>query len=117
MRRKKERAGYESVEKRRFHYGNEENLPAEGCGELWRNLSDSGNTASVEVEVRPDYDGEDRKISLDMTLELDICIWKETETDVVEDVLFAAGRDEHQLMKEVTTQKLGCWHGGTLNAG
>ena len=33
-------------------------------------------SSSVEVEVRPDYDGEDRKISLDMTLELDICIWK-----------------------------------------
>ena len=61
--------------------------------------------ASVEVEVRPDYDGEDRKISLDMTLELDICIWKETEADVVEDV-YSLREEMTPAYEEVTMSRL-----------
>lgn len=40
---------------------------------------------NVELEIKPDYDGEDRKISLDMTLELDICIWDEENVEILED--------------------------------
>lgn len=40
----------------------------------------------TELEVKPDYDGEDRNISLDMVLELDICIWNEEDTELLSDV-------------------------------
>lgn len=41
---------------------------------------------NVELEVKADYDGEDRNISLDMTLELDICIWNEEDMELLSDV-------------------------------
>lgn len=48
--------------------------------------------ANVELEVKPDYDGEDRTISLDMTLELDICIWNEEDIEMLSDV-YSLSRD------------------------
>lgn len=42
--------------------------------------------ANVELEVKPDLDGEDRNVSLDLSLELDICIWEEENMELLEDV-------------------------------
>ena len=79
-------------------------LACEGCSEekIYRIQV---TPASMEVEVRPDYDGEDRKISLDMTLELDICIWKETEADVVEDV-YSLREEMTPAYEDVTMSRL-----------
>lgn len=41
---------------------------------------------SIEIEAKPDYDGELRTLSLDMVLDLDICIWKEETMQLLSDV-------------------------------
>lgn len=39
-----------------------------------------------EVEVRPDFDGEERVITFEQCLDLDICIYQEEEIDILSDV-------------------------------
>lgn len=39
-----------------------------------------------EVAVRPDFDGEERVITFEMCLDLDICIYEEENTDILSDV-------------------------------
>lgn len=39
-----------------------------------------------EVEIRPDADGEERKISLDMVLDLDMKLYEEEQTEILADV-------------------------------
>ena len=39
-----------------------------------------------EVEVRPDFDGEERVITFEQCLELDICIYEEDNIDILSDV-------------------------------
>ena len=40
----------------------------------------------VELLVKPDYDGEERVLALDLTLDLDIHVWREESVDVLEDL-------------------------------
>ena len=40
----------------------------------------------IDLTVKPDYDGEERMLMLDLVLELDIRIWNEEEMDVLEDL-------------------------------
>ena len=40
----------------------------------------------MNLEVKPDYDGEERVFGLDAELELDIHIWREEQAEVLEDV-------------------------------
>ena len=42
--------------------------------------------ASMELEVKPDYDGEERVLVLELVMNLDIRIWKEQEISMLEDV-------------------------------
>ena len=42
--------------------------------------------AHRELEAKPDYDGEMREFGADVVLELDICLYQEEETDILEDV-------------------------------
>ncbi len=41
---------------------------------------------SVEIDVKPDYDGEQRILNLDMVLDLDICLWSEENMEILKDV-------------------------------
>lgn len=43
-------------------------------------------TQNKEVEVRPDFDGEERIITFEQSLELDICIYEEEKIDILSDV-------------------------------
>ena len=42
--------------------------------------------ASMELEVKPDYDGEERVLVLELVMNLDIRIWKEQEISMLEDI-------------------------------
>lgn len=46
----------------------------------------SYRTDNREVEVRPDFDGEERIITFEQCLELDICVYEEEKIDVLSDV-------------------------------
>lgn len=52
---------------------------------------------SREVEVRPDFDGEDRVITFEQCLDLDICIYEEDSVDLLSDV--------YGVVKEVSVQE------------
>ena len=41
---------------------------------------------SMELEVKPDYDGEERVLVLELVMNLDIRVWKEQEISMLEDV-------------------------------
>ncbi|MGN0342575.1 MAG: SPOCS domain-containing protein [Roseburia sp.] len=69
---------------------------------LYRIKVEQGNT---ELEVQADYDGEDRVLSLDMTLELDICIWREEKLNVVEDV-YSLEKEIVPSYEDVTLEQL-----------
>lgn len=49
-------------------------------------LNLSYTVASVELEPKPDYDGEERMLHLELMLELDICIYQEEQVQLLEDV-------------------------------
>ena len=42
--------------------------------------------ASMELEVKPDYDGEERVLVLELVMNLDIRVWKEQEISMLEDI-------------------------------
>ena len=42
--------------------------------------------ASMDLEVKPDYDGEERVLVLELVMNLDIRVWKEQEISMLEDV-------------------------------
>lgn len=41
---------------------------------------------AIELEVKPDYDGEERILNLDVVLDLNIHIWKEEPVEILEDL-------------------------------
>ncbi len=41
---------------------------------------------TVEIEAKPDFDGEMRILNLDMVLDLDICLWREESMEILKDV-------------------------------
>ena len=47
---------------------------------------------STDLEVQADYDGEERVLALDMILDLDICMWKEENVQIIED-LYSLNRE------------------------
>lgn len=50
-----------------------------------------------EVEVRPDFDGEERVITFEQCLDLDICIYEDEKVDILSDV--------YGVVKEVTVME------------
>ncbi len=52
---------------------------------------------SREVEVRPDFDGEERVITFEQSLDLDICVYEEDSIDLLSDV--------YGVVKEVSVQE------------
>lgn len=60
-------------------------IECSGCtGEMI--LDASYNTAAVELEPKPDYDGEERTLHLEMVLDLDIHIYEEERVKILEDL-------------------------------
>ena len=55
--------------------------------------------ASMELEVKPDYDGEERVLDLELVMNLDIRIWKEQEISMLEDI--------YSLKKEIIPVRTG----------
>ena len=54
-------------------------------------------TENKDVEVRPDFDGEERVITFEQCLDLDICIYEEDNIDILSDV--------YGVVKEVAVQE------------
>lgn len=52
---------------------------------------------SREVEVRPDFDGEERVITFEQCLELSICVYEEESIDILSDV--------YGVLKEVSVKE------------
>ncbi|MGN0350580.1 MAG: SPOCS domain-containing protein [Roseburia sp.] len=49
---------------------------------------------TIELEIKPDYDGEERILVLEIVLDLDIKVWRESRIEVLEDL--------YSLKKEIT---------------
>ena len=60
---------------------------------------------NVEIEAKPDYDGEERMLNLDMTLDLYICLWKEEKIEIVEDI-YSLNKNIIPAYEETVMQKL-----------
>lgn len=58
-----------------------------------------------ELEVRPDFDGEERVITFEECLELDICIYEEEQLDILSDV-YGVVREVSVFSKEAELKKL-----------
>ena len=58
-----------------------------------------------EVEVRPDFDGEERVITFEQCLDLDICIYEEEEIDLLSDV-YGVVNEVSVLEKNANFRKL-----------
>lgn len=58
------------------------------CGNCTEDLiyKVSASPRSIEIEAKPDYDGEMRMLNLDMVLDLDICLWQEESMEILKDV-------------------------------
>lgn len=59
----------------------------------------------VELLVKPDYDGEERMLALDLALDLDIHVWREESVDVLED-LYSLKKNLIPEYEEGTLEKL-----------
>ena len=60
-------------------------LECNGCSEDM--IPDiSHDIAAIELEPKPDYDGEERMLHLEMVLDLNICIFEEEQIQILEDV-------------------------------
>lgn len=76
------------------------NLPEE------ENIFQIGITPGmVELVVKPDYDGEERMLMLDIVLDLDIHIWNEEQMDILEDV-YSLKKQMLPVYKECRLEKL-----------
>ncbi|MDY3919302.1 MAG: DUF3794 domain-containing protein [Candidatus Limivivens sp.] len=61
--------------------------------------------SSVNLEVRPDYDGEPRLVALEAVLDLDIRLYQEETVEILEDV-YAPDRELIPLRREETYESL-----------
>ena len=100
---------YAQGEERRLEWL-EQSVPIRGsvpCEEYEENLlyQIKVEQGATELEVQADYDGEDRVLSLDMTLELDISIWQEELLNVVDDA-YSLERDIVPVYENATLEQL-----------
>ncbi|MDR2888517.1 MAG: DUF3794 domain-containing protein [Lachnospiraceae bacterium] len=58
-----------------------------------------------EVEIRPDFDGEDRVVTFDLVMDLDICIYKEDTVDLLSDI-YGVVKDITATTKDATFRRL-----------
>lgn len=60
-----------------------------------------------ELEVRPDFDGEDRVITFEECLELDICVYEEEQLEILSDV-YGVSKEVSVINRETELKKLLC---------
>ena len=91
----------------------ETTIPLEGAVECGITEADvicqvKARPTTMELEVKPDYDGEERIFVLELVLELDMSVWKEEQFELLSDIyslqkqvtpVWEMGRVEHLLIK------------------
>lgn len=60
-----------------------------------------------ELEVRPDFDGEERVITFEECLELDICVYEEEQLEILSDV-YGVAKEVSVFSKEAELKKMLC---------
>lgn len=60
---------------------------------------------SMELEVKPDYDGEERILVLELVLNLDIRVWREAQMELLED-LYSLKKEVLPVRAERKTERL-----------
>ena len=80
-------------------------LDSDGCGEDMT-LDLNYDISAVELEPRPDYDGEERMLHLELVLDLNIHIYQEEQIQVLEDVYAVNCRLETEYESAVFEQLL-----------
>lgn len=60
---------------------------------------------SMELEVKPDYDGEERILVLELALDMDIRVWREENMEILDD-LYSLKKKAVPVKKENTLEKL-----------
>ena len=79
-------------------------IDCSGCSEDM--IADvSYDVAAIELEVKPDYDGEERMLHLELVLDLEVQIFREEETQVVAD-LYVVNEKWTPLYQEAVFEKL-----------
>jgi len=69
-----------------------------------------------ETEIRPDFDGEDRIVTFDLMMELDICVYKEERIDILSDV-YGVNKEVTAVEKDALFRRLKCRSGGKSKMG
>ena len=60
---------------------------------------------SFDVEVKPDYDGEERMLVVDAVADLDIKLWEEEQFEMLQDV-YSLKEDVRPVFEDITFEKL-----------
>lgn len=60
---------------------------------------------SMELEVKPDYDGEERILVLELALEMDIRVWQEENMELLQDI-YSLQKNVVPVRQEKTMEKL-----------
>lgn len=63
------------------------------------------NLSGNDIEVRPDYDGEQRVLGIEYVIDMDICLYEEQQMDVMNDV-YSAVKDLEPVTKKVPYEQL-----------
>lgn len=63
------------------------------------------NLNGNEIEIRTDYDGEQRVFGMESVLDLDICLYEERQVDVMSDV-YSAVKDLEPVTKKIAYEQL-----------
>lgn len=61
--------------------------------------------SQLELDVKPDYDGEERILVLELALDMDICVWQEQQLELLGDI-YSLKKNVIPVRKERVTEKL-----------
>ncbi|MCL2050317.1 MAG: DUF3794 domain-containing protein [Lachnospiraceae bacterium] len=68
------------------------------------------------TEIRPDFDGEDRIVTFDLLMELDVCVYKEERIDILSDV-YGVNKEVTAVEKDALFRRLKCRSSGKTKMG
>lgn len=60
---------------------------------------------SMELDIKPDYDGEERILCLELMLDVEICVWKEEQLELLDDI-YSLKKKVHPIRKPCHVEKL-----------
>lgn len=88
----------------------ETTVPLQGevdCGGCRENLVSyvGADDVCFEVEVKPDYDGEERMLTIDAVVDLDIKLWEEEEFEMLRDV-YSLKEEVEPVFEDIVFEKL-----------